>query len=149
MRRIAVIVALAVASASCGAGGSSETAATPPPTTPESPIATEPVAEGEYASVQAMMKDVESTFYLCTAPMKIYDPPLDEDALAQADCSNTVGFFIFETADVEAKVAEFQGNAEGTSALLIGENWIINCLSDEAVCTRIQGGTGGELVVTP
>lgn len=147
MRRRAFIVALVLACASCGGNGSSETTGTPPPTTPQAPASTEPVAEGEYATVQAMMKDVESTFYLCTAPIKIYDPPLDDDALAQADCSNTVSFFIYEPTDVQANVAELQGNADGASVLLVGVNWIISCKSDEAVCMRIQGGTGGELVV--
>lgn len=95
-----------------------------------------------------MMKAVESTFYLCTAPMEIYDPPLDADALAQADCSSTVSFFIYEPDDVPQKVAEIQNNADGTSVVLVGDNWIISCGSDEAVCTRVQGGAGGELMVS-
>ncbi|MGD2042588.1 MAG: hypothetical protein PVJ28_02995 [Acidimicrobiia bacterium] len=146
MRQTAAIIAIALATVSCGASGSSESAT--PTTTPQSPATTTPVAEGEYASVQDMMKAVESTFYLCTAPMKIYDPPLDADALAQADCSSTVSFFIYEPDDVPAKVAEIQDNAEGTSVLLVGDNWIISCGSDEAVCTRVQGGAGGELMVS-
>ncbi len=138
-------MALAIATVSCGAGGSDDTGSAPPTTTPTAD--TQPVVEGQYPTVKAMMKDVESTFYLCTAPIKIYDPPLDDDALAQADCSSTVSFFIYAPADVQANVAELQASAEGTSALLVGDNWIISCSSDEAVCQRIQGGTGGELVV--
>lgn len=147
MRRRLGIIALALATVSCGSGGSSETtspSATPPP----SSSGTGPVAEGDYGSVQDMMKAVESTFYLCTAPIRIYDPPLDDDAVAQADCSDTVSFFIYESNDVQTNVAELQNNADGTSALIIGDNWIISCHSDEAVCNRIQRGTGGELVVS-
>lgn len=95
-----------------------------------------------------MQKAVESTFYLCTAPMAIYDPPLDADALGQADCSSTVSFFIYEPDDVPAKVAEIQNDADGASVVLVGDNWIISCGSDEAVCTRVQGGAGGELIVS-
>lgn len=134
-----------MATVACGGNGSSETEATSPATAPTA--ATEPLTEGGYGSVQDMMRDVESTFYLCTAPMKIYDPPLDDDALAQADCSNTVSFFIYAPADLAANIAELQASVDGTSVLLVGDNWIISCKSDEAVCQRIQGGTGGELVV--
>jgi hypothetical protein len=147
MRRNAALIVLALVSVSCGAAGSSDTEATAPANASTTNGA--PLTEGGYGTVQEMMKDVESTFYLCTAPIKIHDPPLDDDALAQADCSNTVSFFIYEPTDVAANVEELQANAEGTSALLVGDNWIISCKSDEAVCQRIQGGTGGELVVTP
>ena len=95
-----------------------------------------------------MQLDVEAAFYLCTAPMKIYDPPLSEDALAQADCSSDVTFLIYEPNDVQTNAAALQDKTNGTSVLLIGDNWIINCSSDEAACERIQGVTGGELIIS-
>lgn len=145
MRRRVWLIAFAISAVSCGGGGSSDT---PQPSDAPPPTAGDvPVGEGSYATIQAMMRDVESTFYLCTAPIQIYDPPLAERALAHADCSNTVTFFIYQPNDLQASLAEIQDSAEGGSAVLVGNNWIISCGSDEAVCTRIQGGTGGELVV--
>jgi len=148
MRRGVGIIALALATVSCGVSGSSETttapSATPPPPPPS---ATEPVAEGSYESVEAMRRDVESTFYLCTAPMKIHDPPLDDDALAQADCSSDVTFLIYAPNNVESNAAALQDKANGTSVLIVGNNWIINCSSDETACKRIQVVTGGELII--
>ena len=95
-----------------------------------------------------MQLDVEAAFYLCTAPIKIYDPPLSEDALAQADCSSDVTFLIYEPNDVQTNAAALQDKTNGTSVLLIGDNWIINCSSDEVACERIQGVTGGELIIS-
>lgn len=140
------IIAVALATVSCGGGGSggeSSEATTPRPAT------TQPVAEGSYESVQDMATDVQSTFYLCSAPIKTYEPPLDDDALAQADCSSVVGLLIYEPGDVQASAADILASADGASALLVGDNWIITCSSDEALCEQIQGGTGGELIVTP
>jgi hypothetical protein len=140
------IISLALATVSCGASGSSD-----PTTGPAAPAPTSagaPVAEGSYESVREMQKDVESAFYLCSAPMKVYDPPEVDLALAQADCSSIVTFLIFEPSDVQASAADLQSQADGASVLLVGENWIINCSSDEAVCVKIQGRTGGELTVS-
>lgn len=92
--------------------------------------------------------DVEAAFYLCSAPIKIYDPPLSEDALAQADCSSDVTFLIYEPDEVQTHAAALQDKANGTLVLLVGDNWIITCSSDEATCERIQGVTGGELIIT-
>lgn len=96
-----------------------------------------------------MQLDVEAAFYLCTAPMKIYDPPPSEGALAQADCSNDVTFLIYEPKNVQSYAAALQDEADGALVLLVGDNWIITCSSNEGACERIQGVTGGELVVTP
>ena len=149
MKRGVGIIALALATVSCGVSGSSETttapSATPPPPPPS---ATEPVAEGSYESVEAMRRDVESTFYLCTAPMKIHDPPLDDDALAQADCSSDVSLLIYQPDDVQTNAADLQDADNDPSVLLVGDNWIIHCSSDQAACERIQGGTGGELIIS-
>ncbi|MGD2059361.1 MAG: hypothetical protein PVF87_00710 [Acidimicrobiia bacterium] len=93
-----------------------------------------------------MQLDVEAAFYLCTAPMKTYDPPLVEGALAQADCSSDVQLLIYEPEDVQTGAAALQDQAEGPLTLLVGENWIITC-SSEATCEKIQGATGGELIV--
>ena len=41
-----------------------------------------------------------------------------------------------------------QDKTNGRSVLLIGDNWIINCSSDEVACERIQGVTGGELIIS-
>ena len=91
-----------------------------------------------------MQLDVESAFYLCSAPMKIYDPPTSGDALAQADCSSDVTFLIYEPDDVQPNAAELLDQADGLLVLLVGDNWIINCSSEEAACEQIQGGTGGD-----
>lgn len=96
-----------------------------------------------------MQLDVESTFYLCTAPMKVYDPPVAEGAVAQADCSKDVTLLIYQPNDVQARAATLQAEAGGPFALLIGDNWIITCSSNVAACEKIQGGTGGELITTP
>lgn len=95
-----------------------------------------------------MQLDVESAFYLCSAPMKVYDPPVSEGALAQADCSMDVSFLIYEPNDVHAHVAALQDEAGGDLVLLVGDNWIITCSSDQAACEKIQGSTGGELIVS-
>jgi hypothetical protein len=96
-----------------------------------------------------MQLDIEATFYLCTAPMKVYDPPLVEGALAQADCSNAVTLLIYDPNDVQAGVSALQAEADGPLALLVGANWIISCSSEQDTCEKIQGKTGGELVTTP
>jgi len=144
------MVALALVTVSCGGGGSpaatNAPSATPPPSAPS---AAEPVAGGSYESVRAMQLDIEAAFYLCSAPMKIYDPPLVEGALAQADCSKDVTLLIFEPDDVLTGAAALQETADGSLSLLVGNNWIITCSSDEATCVQIQGVTGGELQTTP
>lgn len=147
MRR-SVGIALALAAVSCG-GGSPGTATGPGATPPPSPSGTVAVAEGSYESVRAMQLDVEATFYLCTAPMKTYDPPVIEGALAQADCSHDVTLLIFDPNDVQTGVAALQAGADGPLALLAGDNWIISCSARVDTCEKIQGATGGELITTP
>lgn len=95
-----------------------------------------------------MQLDVEAAFYLCNAPMKVYDPPEVEGAVAHADCSSDVALLIFDPAGVSTGVAALQGSADGPLSLLVGNNWIISCSSDQATCERIQGVTGGELLVS-
>jgi hypothetical protein len=95
-----------------------------------------------------MQLDVEAAFYLCSAPMKIYDPPLSEDALTQGDCSSDIGFLIYEPKDVQPNAAEILASTDGISVLLVGDNWIITCSSDGATCEQIQGVTGGELLIS-
>jgi hypothetical protein len=95
-----------------------------------------------------MQMDVEAAFYLCTAPMKAYDPPVAEGALAQADCSSDVTLLIYEPNDVQTRAAALQDQADGPLALLVGDNWIITCTSDK-ICEKIQKKTGGELITTP
>ena len=95
-----------------------------------------------------MQLDVEAAFYLCNAPMKIYDPPTIEGALAQADCSIDVALLIFEPDGIQAGAAGVEAEAEGAVTYLVGNNWIISCSSNEAACTKIQGVTGGELVTS-
>ncbi len=96
-----------------------------------------------------MQLDVEAAFYLCNAPMKVYDPPVSEGALAQADCSSSVTLLIYEPNDVQAGAAALQAEAGGDLVLLIGDNWIITCSSDKDTCEQIQGVTGGELITSP
>ncbi|MGD2101684.1 MAG: hypothetical protein PVG83_05555 [Acidimicrobiia bacterium] len=96
-----------------------------------------------------MQLDVEAAFYLCTAPMKIYDPPTVEGALAQADCSANVTLLIYDPNDVQTGAAALQAEATGALVLLVGNNWIISCSSDQDACEQIQGVTGGELIATP
>jgi hypothetical protein len=96
-----------------------------------------------------MQLDIEAAFYLCTAPMKVYDPPVAEGALAQADCSNAVTLFIYDPNDVQAGAAALQAEAGGPLVLLLGSNWIISCSSEQDTCEKIQAQTGGELIATP
>lgn len=147
MRRIAGIVALALAAVSCGGGSTAATTGSGGPAATQPPSAT--VAEGSYATVREMQKDVEAAFYLCTAPMKVYDPPVAEGALAQADCSSAVTLLIYEPNDVQARAAALQAEAAGEFALIVGDNWIITCSSKVDVCEKIHGVTGGELITTP
>ncbi|MGB7860164.1 MAG: hypothetical protein WBM90_06675 [Acidimicrobiia bacterium] len=138
------LVALVMAVVACGGSSSSDGTSTPGAASPP-PSSGEPVAEGSFETVQAMQKAVEAAFYLCTAPIKIYDPPILEGALAQADCSSVVSLLIFPPDGVANGAADLL--ASGTSVLILGNNWIIGCSTDEAACERIHGGTGGELVV--
>lgn len=112
-------------------------------------MATGTLPEGSYESVRAMQLDVEAAFYLCTAPMKVYDPPLAQGALAQADCSNAVTLLIYDPNNVQAGAAALQAEAEGPLVLLLGDNWIISCSSEQNTCEKIQRQTGGELITTP
>jgi len=148
MKRKVGIIALALVTVSCGGSASSESTNAAAATQPSPTSSTGSVAEGSYESVRALQLDVEAAFYLCSAPMKIYDPPLSEDALAQADCSKDIGLLIYEPNDVQTNAAEILANADGISVLLVGDNWIITCSSDEATCERIQGVTGGELIIS-
>ena len=144
-------MALALVAVSCGGGGSSGATTDPagPAATPApSPSATVPVGEGSYATVREMQLDVEAAFYLCNAPMKIYDPPTIEGALAQADCSMDVALLIFEPDGIQAGAAAVQAAAEGALTYIVGNNWIISCSSNEAACNKIQGVTGGELITS-
>lgn len=147
MRRRLGIVALALATVSCGASGSTgaSTGAAGAPSQP----ATAPLAEGSYGSIREIQLDVEASFYLCNAPLKTYDPPTVEGAMAQADCSKAVTLLLFEPNDIQASVAALQAQADDALALLAGDNWIITCSSEVATCEKIQGATGGELITTP
>ncbi|HEU4319746.1 MAG TPA: hypothetical protein VFS66_06655 [Acidimicrobiia bacterium] len=141
MKGRAGIAILALAVAACGAPGSS--GAAPAPSPGEAP------AEGTYQTVEDMRTDVQSAFILCNVPLKIYDPPVIEGALQQADCRSNVTMVIFEPADVLASAAALQAEADGPLALVVGTNWIISCPSNQNSCEKIQGVTGGELMVTP
>lgn len=140
------MITLALVTVSCGASGSPEPTAAPSATPQQSPSVTEPMAEGSYESVRAMQLDVEAAFYLCSAPMKVYDPPTIDGAQAQADCSSEVTLLIFDPNDVQTGAAALLGAPDGPLSLLAGDNWIITCSSDQATCEQIQGVTGGELL---
>lgn len=146
MRRIVGLVAFALVVVSCGGDSSNGDTGTSDTQAPSAPAATDPPSDGSYDTVRAMQLDVEAAFYLCNAPMKTYDPPLVEGAVAQADCSKDVSFYIFDPSDVSAGVGAIQGEAEGALSLLVGVNWIISCAADEATCGEIHAVTGGELL---
>lgn len=148
MRLRAGILVLALTAVSCSGGGSTGTTTGPSATQAPSPTPTEPAAAGTYATVREMQLDVEAAFYLCSAPIKVYDPPTVDGAIAQADCSRDVALLIFEPNDVQTGVAALQGSAEAPLTLLVGNNWIISCSSDQATCEKIQGITGGELITS-
>lgn len=147
MRRTVGIVAIVLAAVSCGGGSTAATTGSGGPGATQPPAQSTTVPEGSYGSVREMQKDVEAAFYLCTAPMKVYDPPVAEGALAEADCSSAVELLIYEPNDVQARAAAFQAEATGPFALIVGDNWIITC-SKVNVCEKIHGHTGGELIST-
>lgn len=95
-----------------------------------------------------MESDVEKAFVICNVPMKIYDPPEREGALAQADCRADITLLIFEPGDVQASAAAIQGEPEA-QAIIVGDNWIVTCPPTPGVCERIHGFTGGELLPAP
>jgi hypothetical protein len=91
-----------------------------------------------------MQLDVERSFYLCNSPLRSVDPPTAEGALAQANCSSIVTFYIYDPSGVQAAAAALQAEAEGEFALITGDNWVITCLQ-VATCEKIHAVTGGEL----
>ena len=142
MRRMAGFVVLALVVVACGGGGSTDDTDPPAAADPGSG----PVAEGSYETLRQMQLAVEEAFILCNAPMKTYDPPTVEGALAQGDCKSDVNLHLFEPADIQTGIAALQAGAEGGVDLLVGDNWIIACSPGKGDCEKIQGIMGGELV---
>ncbi len=146
MRLMAGILLVALLAVACGGGGdgSSEGDSSPVTTRAPAPPPTDPTADGTYQTVRQMQLDVESTFYTCNAPIKVYEPPTVEGATAQADCSSVIGLYIFDPADVSAGASALQ---ETNQALVVGANWIISCADDLSRCEKIRDATvGGELI---